>query len=67
MSTGLSKYTLRISEISLRKARYIAEANGRSLNREIELLLKTLIKTYEEQHGVIDKDTLESFFADGRY
>ena len=57
------KYTLRVSEILLAKARYVAEWNGRSLNREIELLLKSFVQTFEKQHGTIDKDALAKFFA----
>jgi len=41
----------------------VAEWNGRSLNREIELLLKSFVQTFEKQHGTIDKDALAKFFT----
>ena len=64
MPSPLPKYTLRVPEKYLRKAKYIAEGNGRSLNREIELLLKVHIQEYEKLHGTIDNDTLAQFFSD---
>ncbi|MDR1061781.1 MAG: Arc family DNA-binding protein [Clostridiales bacterium] len=53
MSSNLPRYTLRIDQAYLDKIRYIAEENGRSANREIELMIKQRIKSYEEEHGEI--------------
>jgi hypothetical protein len=53
MPSNLPRYTLRIDQVYLDKIRYIAEENGRSANREIELMIKRRIKNYEEEHGEI--------------
>lgn len=54
MGSNLPRYTLRTDQIYLDKIRYIAEENGRSANKEIELMIKHRIKSYEEEHGTID-------------
>lgn len=53
MASDLPRYTLRIPQDMLYKIRYIAEENGRSANREIELMIKARIADYEKQHGEI--------------
>ncbi len=53
MPSDLPRYTLRIPQIYLDKIRYIAEENGRSANKEIELMIKQKIKEYEEHNGEI--------------
>lgn len=53
MSSDLPRYTLRIPQIYLDKIKYIAEENGRSANKEIELMIKQRIKHYETQNGKI--------------
>lgn len=50
----LLRYTLRVDRILFKKFRYIAEAEGRSANKEIEQYLKKRIKEFEEEHGKID-------------
>ena len=42
----------------LQKIRYIAEENGRSANKEIELMVKQRIKEYEQKNGSINLDDL---------
>jgi hypothetical protein len=59
MPSIMPRYTLRISKILLDKIGYIAEENGRSANREIELLIKQRIKEYEQENGVISPTDLE--------
>lgn len=59
MPSDLPRYTLRIPKILLEKIRYIAEENGRSANREIELLVKQRIKDYEDKNGIISPSDLE--------
>lgn len=58
MPSDLPRYTLRVPQILLDKIRYIAEENGRSANREIELMLKQRIKAYEDEHGEISPNDL---------
>lgn len=53
MSSDLPRYTLRIPQEYLNKIRYIADENGRSANKEIELMIKERIKTYESLNGEI--------------
>lgn len=53
MSTGLPRFTLRISHELLQKISYIAGANGRSANKEIEMLLKRYVAQYERKNGPI--------------
>ena len=51
-------YPLRIDKEILEKSKIIAKENGRSLNKEIEFLLKNAIKEYEAKNGTINVDTL---------
>ena len=53
MPSDLPRYTLRIPQVLLSKIRYIAEENGRSANKEIELMIKQRIKDYENENGEI--------------
>ncbi|AJQ28763.1 Arc family DNA-binding protein [Pelosinus fermentans] len=53
MPSKMPKFTLRINQESLEKLRYIADNNFRTVNKELEMLIKTHISTYEKEHGVI--------------
>ena len=53
MQSALPRYTLRIPSEYLEKIRYIADENGRSANREIEMLVKQKIDEYEALNGTI--------------
>lgn len=59
MASDLPRYTLRIPQILLDKIRYIAAENGRSANKEIELMIKQRIKEYENENGEISANDLE--------
>ena len=54
MPSDLPRYTLRIPKEYLEKIRYIAAENGRSANKEIELMIKRRIELYEKEHGSIN-------------
>ena len=56
MASDLPRYTLRMPKEYLQKIRYIAEENGRSANKEIELMVKQRIKEYEQKNGSINLD-----------
>lgn len=56
MGSVLPRYTLRIPQEYLDKIRYIAEEEGRSANKEIELMIKHRIADYEKEHGEIKLD-----------
>lgn len=58
MPSNLPRYTLRMPKEYLQKIRYIAEENGRSANKEIELMVKQRIKEYEQKNGSINLDDL---------
>ena len=51
MDDVLLRDTLRVNR--KRKVRYIAEAEGRSANKEIERYLKKRVAEYEAEHGKI--------------
>jgi hypothetical protein len=53
MPSDLPRYTLRIPKEYLEKIRYIAAEEGRSANKEIELMVKHRIELYEKEHGAI--------------
>ncbi|MBQ9964174.1 MAG: TraY domain-containing protein [Clostridia bacterium] len=56
MEDKLLRYTLRVDRVLFKKFRYIAEAEGRSANREIEQYLKKRVALYEEKNGEIPLD-----------
>lgn len=53
MASNLPRYTLRVPQILLDKFRYIAGENARSVNKELELMMRQRIKAYEEEFGPI--------------
>ena len=55
-------YTMRLDRELFEKFRYIADANGRSANRELEQLIRKLVSDYETQNGVITSEDLTRFF-----
>ena len=54
MSTEISKFTLRIEPELLKKFRYVADYNGRSANRELEIIIKRHISDFEIKNGKIE-------------
>jgi len=46
-------YSLRVDEVAYEKLRIIAKENNRSINAQIEYLIKQCINQYERQHGEI--------------
>ena len=56
ISNKQAKYTLRIDAQLLRALRYIAEYEGRSANREIEVLIKRYVAEFEKKNGKIEVD-----------
>lgn len=53
MEDKLLRYTLRVDRVLFQKFRYIAEAEGRSANKEIEQYLKRRVAEYERENGKI--------------
>lgn len=53
MRNGTIRFTLRIHPLIMAKMKYIAELNGRSVNKEIEQILKWVIDDFESKRGHI--------------
>lgn len=56
MGKQANPYPLRIDSDVMQKAKFIANENGRSLNKEIEFLLKKNIAEYEAEFGQISNE-----------
>ncbi len=54
MGDKFLRYTLRVDRVLFQKFRYIAEAEGRSANKEIEQYLKKRVAEYEKEFGKIE-------------
>lgn len=53
MINNTAKFTLRTESDLLKKFRFVADYNGRSSNRELEVLVKRHIAEFEKEHGKI--------------
>ena len=47
-------YPLRADKVLMEKLRVIAAGNGRSVNKEIEMLIKRAVQAYEKENGPIE-------------
>lgn len=54
MPSELPRFTVRVNPELIKKMGYIAEENGRSVNKEIEQLIKAHIAAYEKKNGPIE-------------
>lgn len=54
MNDNLPRYTMRISRVLLDKLGYVAEYEGRTVNKQLEQLVKKCVLQFEEEHGKID-------------
>ena len=59
MSEDLVRCTLRVNRILFKKFRYIAEYNGRSVNKEMIQFMKRCVAKFEEEHEEIPIDIEE--------
>ena len=50
---GSYNFPLRLDDTLREKLRFIAGQNSRSLNREIEFIVKQHVANYEKEHGEI--------------
>lgn len=57
-----ARFTLRIHPIIMNKMKHIARSNGRSVNKEIEQILKWVVDDYERKYGrvVLSDDEMET-------
>lgn len=53
MAIQQNAYPLRIDRSAMDKLKVIARENGRSVNKEVEVLIKEAIKKYEAENGTI--------------
>ncbi|MEG0693485.1 MAG: hypothetical protein RR444_10460 [Oscillospiraceae bacterium] len=56
MTTRQNPYPLRVEKIIMEKFKVVAADNARSVNKEIEMLMRIAIKEYESTHGEITVD-----------
>lgn len=56
MSIQANPYPLRIDKTIMDKFKVIAKNNGRSVNKEIEFILRSVVSEYEKQNGSISLD-----------
>ena len=53
MPSQLPKFTFRVDAEVLEKLRFIADSNFRTVNKELEMLVKQYIAKYEKENGAI--------------
>lgn len=54
MGKQMNPYPLRVSEPTFSKLKIVAKENDRSLNGQIENILKAFIANYEKENGTIE-------------
>ena len=54
MEDNRLRYTLRVDKDLFDKFKYVAGANGRSANKELEQFIKKHVAQYEEKFGKIE-------------
>lgn len=54
-----TRFTLRIHPLIMKKLKVIADHNGRSVNKEIEQILKWIIDDFENKCGKIRTEELD--------
>lgn len=56
MPSKLPRFTIRVDSNLIQKMGYIAEGNGRSINKEVGQLIKAYVAAYEKKNGPIKLD-----------
>ena len=51
---AIKSVSIRIEEEMLKKLGFVADYEGRSVNSHILVLIRESIKSFEQEHGVID-------------
>lgn len=59
MTMATARFTLRIHPLVMKKMKVIADYNGRSVNKEIEQILKWIIDDFENKRGRIRPEEME--------
>ncbi len=55
----LVRYTLRMDRELFQKFRYVADYDGRSANRDIEMYIKRRVRDFEQKNGPIDPEDMK--------
>lgn len=55
----MNPYPLRVNKTIMDKFKVLASNNGRSVNKEIEMLMKQAISAYEKENGIINISILD--------
>ena len=53
---AIKSVSIRIEEEMLKKAAYIADYEGRSVNSQVLVLIRESIKAFESENGAIEKE-----------
>lgn len=61
MPSKLPRFTIRVDKELMKKFRYVADYNGRSANREIEILIKKHVSDFEEKFSLITPEQYEKY------
>ena len=63
MDKDIARYTMRVNRTLLQKFQYIAQYDGRSINKQIEQLMKKTVAEFEQEHGVITDELLREMYS----
>lgn len=53
MKDNFPRYTMRINRVLLAKLHSVAAYHGRSVNKELEMLVRAHVAAFEKEHGAI--------------
>jgi len=56
MANNQKPYSLRVDELAFEKLRVVAKENNRSINAQIEYLIKQCVNNYEKEYGMTKSD-----------
>lgn len=59
MPNNIRGYTMRINKILLAKLEYIATSEDRSINKQLERMIRKNISEYEKEHGEITQELIK--------
>lgn len=62
MAIQQNPYPLRVDKSLMEKFKVVAKENGRSVNKEIEQLIKDVVRQYEKEHGETKQTLINSFY-----
>lgn len=63
MESNIVQYTLRTNTKLLRKLQYLSKYDNRSINKELEQLIKNAVNKFETEHGKISDEMLNQLYS----